>query len=432
MSQFQNKNKVSLNESALLSKAGQIRKLFTKAKVEKVYLDYSKLEDGGILPPGVIETIDLKGSKIIKAFPIDETFTSLPVIGEVVEVFRISGKPFYRRLTIISPSINTSADVRDGENLAKNKSTQNRYTTNIGAGSKPIPDINQDEYKNSSVQTNSNSPDQKVLESSFKKQKVQRLKLFEGDTVLQSRFGQSIRFSGYNNELKSVNPTLIIRNGAAKDKSEELKETDSILEDINKDGGTITFSSGKYLSKFVPGSADKNGKSNFELKVWENSEKYALEQYPKKLDGNQIIIASDRLIFSSRTNETIHFSKGPFSIVSDSYFTLDSNKGMNFVSQKGDMQFEAKNLEIKFFVGKKGKIHLGADKDTPTFAIVNGKEIVDILGQFINEFITMCNTGGILTSGGPSSGINPANLAKLKTLMSKLPGTLSKKVFIGM
>lgn len=430
--QFQSKNKVSLTEGALLSKIGSNRKLFSKAKVEKVYLDYSNDENQGLIVPGVIETVNLTGTKILRAFPIDETFTSLPIVGEIVELFRISGKPFYRRLTIMGPSINTSADVRDGEKLAKKSSQQDRYTTNIGAGSKPLPNINQDQYGNASVQTNSNSPSQQILNSDFKKQKVQRLKLYEGDTLLQSRFGQSIRFSGYNNDFKKVNPTLIIRNGAAKDTSESLSETESITENINKDGGTIAFSSGKYLSKFIPGNVDKNGKSDFELKVWENNEKYALEQYPKKLDGNQIIISSDRLIFSSRTSETMLFSKGPFSIVSDAYFTLDSNKGMNFVSQKGDIQFEANNLEMKFFVGKKGKIHLAADKDSPTFAVANGKQLVDLIGQLINEIIVMCNNGGILTSGGPSSGINPANLAKLKTLMSKLPGTLSKKVFIGM
>lgn len=430
MGQFQSKTKVSLSEGTLSSRIGNDRKLFTKAKVIKVYLDYEKTNDE-IVPPGVIEAINIVGSKPLRAYPIDETFTSLPVVGEIVEIFRISMKPYYRRLTITGLSINTSSDVRVGQALSDNKSKSNRFTTNIGPGSRPIPEINADEYKNLSIQTNSNTLDQTILKSSFKKEKVQRLKYFEGDTILQSRFGQSIRFSGYNNSFNELNPTLTLRNANAKVIGQDVKEDETTEENINTDGGTILFSSGKYISSFLPGQINKNQKSNFELKVWENNEKYALENYPKKLDGNQIIISSDRLILSSRVNETIFFSKGPLSFVADSYFTVDSNKGMSFVSQKGDIQFQANDLETKFFVGKNGKIFLGIEKDSPSYALVNGKALIDAIGEIVNEIIAV-TYGGILTPAGPTTGMTPDKQQKLKSIMSKLPSVLSKKVFIGM
>ena len=44
-------------------------------------------------------------------------------------------------------------------------------------------------------------------------EKIHKLKLYEGDTILESRFGdQSIRFSGYNNDDNTFSPTIIIRN----------------------------------------------------------------------------------------------------------------------------------------------------------------------------------------------------------------------------
>jgi len=47
--------------------------------------------------------------------------------------------------------------------------------------------------------------------------------------------------------------------------------------------------------------------------------------YPKQ-DGDQIVINSDRLIFSSKANETFHFSKKRYSIVTDDEYTVDAHK----------------------------------------------------------------------------------------------------------
>ena len=48
------------------------------------------------------------------------------------------------------------------------------------------------------------------------------LKLFEGDTIIQSRFGQSIRFSGYNNSERKLHPSIIIRNRENNNSQNEL------------------------------------------------------------------------------------------------------------------------------------------------------------------------------------------------------------------
>ena len=43
------------------------------------------------------------------------------------------------------------------------------------------------------------------------------------------------------------------------------------------------------------------------------------------MDGDQIVINSDRLILSSRFNETFHYSKKRYSIITDAEYSVDAN-----------------------------------------------------------------------------------------------------------
>ena len=257
------------------------------------------------------------------------------------------------------------------------------------------------------------------------KQIIKRLKYYQGDTVIQSRFGQSIRLSAYNNSFGQPNPTLILRNGESKLNSEK-KGFVSVEEDINRDGSTISMTSGKYKSRFIPGSVDKNGKSDFKLKTWQNNPKYGLEDYPKELDGNQIIITSERLIFSSRSKETFFFSKGWFGITTDSAFSVDSNGGVNIVSHKNNIDIEAKEQKININAGKSGVINLGSSKELSP--IIDGKGLHDLLQDLIDITNNICR-GGLLTPAGTSTGEKPVLSKQLMTLRSKVPGLLSKTVF---
>ena len=186
------------------------------------------------------------------------------------------------------------------------------------------------------------------------------------------------------------------------------------------------MTSGKYKSRFIPGSVDKNGKSDFKLKTWQNNPKYGLEDYPKELDGNQIIITSERLIFSSRSKETFFFSKGWFGITTDSAFSVDSNGGVNIVSHKNNIDIEAKEQKININAGKSGVINLGSSKELSP--IIDGKGLHDLLQDLIDITNNICR-GGLLTPAGTSTGENPVLSKQLMTLRSKVPGLLSKTVF---
>lgn len=87
-------------------------------------------------------------------------------------------------------------------------------------------------------------------------QEVKNLQPFEGDIILQARFGQSIRFgstvpvmkknNNWSNSGNNGDPITIIVNGQGQNKT--LSKFDPIVEDINKDKSSIYLTSGQEIN----------------------------------------------------------------------------------------------------------------------------------------------------------------------------------------
>jgi hypothetical protein len=87
-------------------------------------------------------------------------------------------------------------------------------------------------------------------------QEVKNLQPFEGDTILQARFGQSIRFgstvpvmkksNNWSNSGNNGDPITIIVNGQGKNRT--LTKFDPIVEDINKDKSSIYLTAGQEIN----------------------------------------------------------------------------------------------------------------------------------------------------------------------------------------
>lgn len=372
----------SRNNSDTITQIGIVREVIYKNQFVNENDEQTQIAYAGCIKFQPYD-VQYDDTRLLLAYPMDVSIINLPIEGERIEVFTKSRKRYYRKIT-------------NGTNL-------------------------------------NNSIEEKQRGDILKSENIQFLQLYTGDSVFQSRFGQSIRLGAYNNPKNKPSPAIIIRN---KISSEQNKKdiSENVIEDINKDGGTILISSDEFVSNFIPGVLDKNNETDFKLKVWEkNEKKYAFENYPKKLDGNQIIITSDRLILSSRINEMMFFSKGMLSFVSDTGITIDSSKGISIVNQKGEIQFENNNRETLFFVGESGKIYLGIQKGQKSFPAVNGTELGKWLSKLINEIILIGVEGGYLTGGGPTSATNPATIAKFNSLAQEFEkNVLSKKVYIGM
>jgi hypothetical protein len=260
--------------------------------------------------------------KLEWAFPIENTgITEWPLINEIVIVGKYMKKVYYysRKLNykqVVNSNVSFMTDQLSGY-VKKNRNEGPLSTVNSYGGS---------DYTG-------------VLGNYFKfNPKIRMLKRFEGDTILESRFGSSVRFGAYDNVRKNDNglndyedgggnPMILIRNRQAPVTNEQgFTAKGYTTENINLDGSSIHATSGKTISEFI----ETTKKIMFQMGVKEEQENYSPNgstdfEYPT-LDGDQVIINSDRLIFSSKANETFHFSKKRLSMVTDDEFTVDAHK----------------------------------------------------------------------------------------------------------
>jgi hypothetical protein len=131
--------------------------------------------------------------------------------------------------------------------------------------------------------------------------KVRSLTPFEGDTLIEGRFGQSIRFGSSNiiratkntwstNRDSIGKPITVIINGQGRPSAQNADKFATTVEDISRDDSSIYLTSGQVL----------NTLSISEIK----SAKY---EFPYK--GNQAIVCSDRVMLYSKKENVLLYSK---------------------------------------------------------------------------------------------------------------------------
>jgi hypothetical protein len=333
------------------------------------------------------------------AFPFDKNFKNLPVVNESVEIYQNGSVSMYRRVgQDITPNIN---------------SDQTAITKHYGEKTK-LDNKGNDYNKVQTtgiVKTNVNESLQlDGFGKYFKTERgIHRLKLYEGDSLVETRFGQSIRFSGYNNPKNVFSPTVIIRNGESQI-TRKKPITESILEDINKDGSIIAMTSDQYELSFLPGTVSETGTTDFQTAPT------SFQQYPSKLIGDQILINSGRLIFSAKSAEMIFYSKKNYGFISDGAMSIDNALGID-VSVGGDINVLTNDRSVHLYTGN-GSIILGSQGLEP---LVKGQTLVDILGELIDTIVAQ----QYLTPSGPTK-IGPENVPKFASIKSKLNSMLSK------
>lgn len=242
--------------------------------------------------------------------------------------------------------------------------------------------------------------------------KIRKLSLNEGDTLIESRFGQSIRFSGFNNPNRNFAPTIILRNGERL--STQNGRVFNTVEDVNRDGSIILLGSGQYKLPFQPGTVDENGTSDF------STTPVSFGNYPSELLGDQILINSGRIILSAKNAEMIFYSKKNYGFISDGALSIDNLLGIN-VNVGDDINVTTNDASVNIISGN-GNINLGTNEVEP---LVKGDTLVEILSELIDQILLQ----NYLTPSGPSK-IEPENgpafrsiKAKLKTILSQFNNT---------
>lgn len=325
------------------------------------------------------------------AFPFDKNFKTIPVINEQVEIYGQPGNYSYKRIgTEPNPSFSVNKRINVQFNPEKDKPANSNTYNNVAQTNIP--------------ETNDNKKDDS-LDKLGKYYDVQpglhRLKLYEGDSVIESRFGQSMRFSGYNNPKNSFSPTIILRNS----ESVSNKKKDylaSVEEDITGDGSIIALASNDYELSNIGGNL-QTAPSSF-------------KDFPEKLVGDQILINSGRLIFSAKNAEMMFYSKKNYGFISDGALSINNGKGIE-VSVGEDINIVTNDRNFAIHSGK-GSIFLGDEDREP---LVKGKTLVSLMRDLLAEILKQ----QYLTPSGPTK-IGPENVAAFKSIDSKLETMLSK------
>jgi hypothetical protein len=333
------------------------------------------------------------------ALPFDKTLKTLPVRNEGVEIYKnYAGEIYYRR---IGPESSTNGRLDE---------------TYISRTFKPgnLPEDKTKGYSKSfatgiSIRNTDEQAKYDGFGDYFEKQAgIHKLKLYEGDSIIESRFGQSIRFSGYNNSNNDFSPTTIIRNG---ENNESRKNSLNVTteEDVNRDGSVIVLSSNTYTLPFIPGVVSDRGRGDFETKP--NS----FKDYPQRLVGDQMLLNSGRIILSAKTGELIIYSKKNYGFISDGGLSIDNKLGLTI--NLGDVtNITTNDRDVNINTGN-GKINLG-DKNLES--LVRGETLVNLLNELIDAIAQQV----YLTPSGPTSP-GPTNLPTFQTIKSKLNTMLS-------
>jgi len=327
--------------------------------------------------------------------PLDSLNLDVPLIGETVELVKIGNISYYRRIT---------------KGLLNQGNAKENYNRNVFELTEPAQNTAASYSQTSKTQTTNtsgNTDRDTELGDNFEEQQVNKLKLYEADKIIQSRFGQSIRFSAYNNPDGLFAPTIIIRNRQNDVSLNDLEVGDVVEEDINRDGSIIVLSSKDYPLDFQPGTVDDGGSSDFETKPDH------FEEYPKKLDDvDTTLISSGRIILSSKSSEMIFYSKGNYGFISDGKFSIDNGKAGAELDFNGDVKITT-NDSHTYILGGKGNIYLNTEeKEEP---LARGQTLVDILGEILDEIVKQIYS----TPSGPSA-TGPNNAAAFNKIKSKL------------
>ena len=372
------------------------------SKLSDAYIGHSKIRKLNDLTP------NKKNLNFYAPMLPDE---GIPLVGETVQLIFVGGIDYYKRI----PSTNI--------NIGNAKINVEERLSESTEESQPNSDSYSEVSQTSTAQSDTAERDSELGEY-FKPEVVHKLRLYEGDKIIQSRFGQSIRFSAYNNEEQSFSPTLVIRNRENDEGRNNLKLNELTEEDVNKDGSIIALTSQDYKIPFQPGLIDDGGSSNFETTPinFELPEEY--------VGQDQILINSERIILSSKAAEMMFFSKGNYGFISDGKFTIDNgNAGadldfgdtVNITTNRNDANFTIKtgNGEIRLNTDDSG--NGGTGQKEP---LARAQTLVDIL----DAMITAIKNQIYATPSGPTAK-GPLNIPEFEAIAARLDQIKSIKNF---
>jgi hypothetical protein len=319
--------------------------------------------------------------------------TELPLIGESVELIMVGSVEYYRRIPGFS--LNTGNAIKKRADVIYNKKEKIAVDASIKESAQTGTPLG-----NTTNETSETSEFGKY----FRVNSVNKLKLYEGDKLIQTRFGQSIRFSAYNNANNVYSPTIIIRNRQDSQTLSSLKEGDITEENVNSDGSVIVLSSGDYQIPFTATTSITPSK---------------FSSYPNPLKGDDhLLINSGKIIISAKTGQMVFHSKGDYGFISDGKFSIDNGLGADLdFGGNVNITTSRSSSNITLNTGS-GKIFLNTNNSSQP--LVRGNTLKEILSTMID----LINSQVYRTPSGPTA-TGPENRAQFNSLKGRLSEMLS-------
>jgi hypothetical protein len=356
----------------------------------------------------------VSGGDLIHARAMDANLKNIPIIGEIVMITKAPGaysstfiqntEYYYTHPISIQSSVHHNG--LPGATVASvNQTSNNAELRNNAQDGLPLDTSDLIEFGT-------------AIDNGFPERlDVYPLQPYSGDILLEGRWGQSIRFGSTIDEDSRMypikpswkkglgdtgNPIMIISNGTNPNPFEKTYN-EFILEDIDGDDSSIWLTSGQYI-KFTQASTYTKAVSN------KNVDLFKANNY----SGNQILMASDRIILNCKRQEFIAFAKEGIGLSSEKNVAIDGKTGVEVES---------------------ARINLGMNASEPALlgniSVQWLSDLCSALTDALNEITLMTVPTGVGPSGTP---INTAAFASIRARITSLSGRLedlkSRLVFL--
>ncbi len=253
------------------------------------------------------------------------------------------------------------------------------------------------------------------------------LQPLEGDTIINGRYGNSIRFStsqpnpsgyqeldetkGYldnpwsdNENNVGEDPILIIRNGQS-DESRDVIHTSPeallpMFENLKDDKSSIWLTDGQTinsLSELLNDATEDGSGVMTTSQIKANGLGNVYTDFGKATP--QVIITSDRIIFAAKDDEILLFGKNGIGLAADNDIVIESNDTITISAPVIELAGE-----VKYGVGG-GKA-------------INGEKLVELLEDLCDEIMGL----SVITATGPGTA-NPS--PSIQSIKDKLADALS-------
>lgn len=340
------------------------------------------------------------------AFPLDKNNLTYPIQGESIIIIKNENEHFW-----LPYSVTQYPNYREDYKTTEASKERNINPAGESSKSKEYGETSQTGTPNSTGPQSQSDKKKYTV-----KEKIKFLKPKEGDTILQGRVGNTIRFSEFylTEDDKTSSPSIFIRN-KQNPELDSKKIGELIEEDINKDGSSIYITSNKVKIPFKE-----------EIK----KEKVGFKSYPSELNGDQIFLNSDRILLSAKAKEFIIFGKGNTGVITDGRYSVDAKDEIYLHNEKNITIHSKGSNKIFLNSDSGGKIYLGKDSGegdagAAVQKMVLGGELVKILGEILDAI----NQQVYLTPCGPTS-TGPTNASQFSSIKSKLKTLLSARNFL--